>query len=126
MIRPQAETMKTGVPTCTWLKSHSASEMSMRMQPCDAEYPIEAESGVPWMPTPGALRPIQRVPSGLPGPGGTGFSPAAHGDAGGYHHGFLHLTTIWNRPSGVGYTVCPVETWNRRSNLMPSYTVRRF
>src|SRR5438045_3487600 len=78
------------------------------------------------MPTPGAESPIQRVPSGLPGPGGTGFSPAAHGDAGGYHHGFLHLTTIWNRPSGVGYTVCPVATWNRRSNLMPSYTVSRF
>ena len=31
--------------------------------------------GVPWMPTPGAERPIQRVPSGLPGPGGTGSSP---------------------------------------------------
>ena len=29
--------------------------------------------GVPWMPTPGADRPIQRVPSGLPGPGGTGL-----------------------------------------------------
>ncbi len=54
------------------------------------------------MPTPGELRPIQRVPSGLPGPGGTGFSPFAHGDAGGYHHGFFHLTTIWNLPSGVG------------------------
>ena len=32
-----AETMKTGVPTVTWLKSHSASGMCMRMQPCEAE-----------------------------------------------------------------------------------------
>src|SRR3954452_1827819 len=32
-----AETTKTVVPTVTWLKSHSASEMCMRMQPCEAE-----------------------------------------------------------------------------------------
>src|SRR5436190_1428839 len=54
--------------------------MCIRMHPCESEYPIEPSSGVPWMPTPGALSPIQRVPSGLPGPGGTGFSPAAHGE----------------------------------------------
>jgi hypothetical protein len=29
--------MNTGVPTFTWLNSHSASEMRMRMQPCEAE-----------------------------------------------------------------------------------------
>ena len=29
--------MKTGVPTSTCWKSHSASGMRMRMQPCDAE-----------------------------------------------------------------------------------------
>src|SRR3989304_4415671 len=39
------------------------------------------------MPTRGAERPIQRVPSGLPGPGGTGFCPFAHGDGGGDHPG---------------------------------------
>ena len=55
------------------------------------------------MPTPGADSPIQRVPSGLSGPGGIGFSPCAQGESGGYHHGFLHLTTIEKRPSGVGY-----------------------
>ena len=32
-----AATMKTGVPTVTWLKSHSASGMCIRMQPCEAE-----------------------------------------------------------------------------------------
>src|ERR671934_171976 len=54
------------------------------------------------MPTPGAESPIHLVPSGLFGPGGIGFWPAAHGEDGGYHHGFFHLTTIVKRPSGVG------------------------
>ena len=54
------------------------------------------------MPTPGLESPIQRVPSGLPAPGGTGLSPAAHGEFGGNHHGFRHMTTISNFPSGVG------------------------
>ncbi len=36
-----------------------------------------AGASVPWMPTPGALRPIQRVPSGFDGPGGTGVRPCA-------------------------------------------------
>ena len=44
----------------------------MRMHPCEAEYPIEAASGVPWIPTYGAEIPIHRVPSGLPGPGRNG------------------------------------------------------
>jgi len=35
--RHQAGTMITGVPTWTWLKSHSAEGMNMRMQPCEAE-----------------------------------------------------------------------------------------
>ena len=30
------QTMNTVVPMPTWLKSHSASGMCMRMQPCDA------------------------------------------------------------------------------------------
>ena len=29
--------MKTGVPTSTCSKSHSASGIAMRMQPCEAE-----------------------------------------------------------------------------------------
>jgi hypothetical protein len=33
----QALTMKTGVPDVTLLKSHSASEMCIRMHPCEAE-----------------------------------------------------------------------------------------
>ena len=86
-------TMKTGIPTSTRRNSHSASAMRMRMQPCDAEYPIDAASGVPWMPTYGAEIPIQRVPSGFPGPGGTGSDSAAHSD-GGYHHGFRCMFTI--------------------------------
>ena len=35
--RGHPETMKTVVPMFTWLKSHSASLMCMRMQPCEAE-----------------------------------------------------------------------------------------
>ena len=31
------ETMKTGVPTSTCWNSHSASEIRMRIQPCEAE-----------------------------------------------------------------------------------------
>ena len=34
------------------------------------------------MPTPDASSPIQRVPSGLPGPGGIGFSPRAQAEVG--------------------------------------------
>ena len=75
---------------------------------------------MPWMPTPGAERPIQRVPSGLPGPGGIGCSPFAQSEFGGYHHGFFHLTTIWKRPSGVGYCALPVATRNLRTGRMPS------
>src|SRR5947207_9180807 len=78
------------------------------------------------MPTPGAESPIQRVPSGLSGPGGIGCCPCAHGEAGGYHHGFLHLTTILKRPSGVGYWLCPVATAKKRRYFMPSYSSRRF
>ncbi len=88
------EMMKTGVPISTWRKSHSASGIRIRMQPCEAEYPIDAASGVPWIPTYGAEIPIQRVPSGLPGPGGTGSESAAQSDGGGYHHGFRCKFTI--------------------------------
>ena len=94
--------MTTGVPSCTWWKSHSASGMCMRMHPCEAEYPIDASSGVPWIPTPGADKPIQRVPSGFPGPGGIGLSPFAHGESGGRHQGFSCMSTMLNVPSGVG------------------------
>src|SRR5436190_24372411 len=78
------------------------------------------------MPTPGADRPIQRVPSGLFGPGGIGACPCAHGELGGYHHGFLHFTTIVKRPSGVGYCVCPVATAKKRRYFMPLYRNSRF
>ena len=64
---------------------------------------MEAESGVPWIPTSGAERPIQRVPNGFPGPGGTGSRPSAQSEVcGGYHHGFRCIVTIEKRPIGVG------------------------
>src|SRR3954454_6548447 len=78
------------------------------------------------MPIPSASRPIQRVPSGLPGPGGTGFAPAAHGESGGYHHGFSHLTSMWKCPSGVGYEDWPVATPNTRHGFIPLYRYSLF
>ena len=69
------QTMNTVVPTRTLVNSHSESTTCIRMQPCEAFQPIEPGSSVPWIPTPGAERPIQRVPSGLFGPGGTGLRP---------------------------------------------------
>jgi hypothetical protein len=74
---------------------------------------------VPWIPTYGAESPIQRVPSGLPGPGGTGSLSCAQSDGGGYHHGSRHLTLISNRPSGVGYADWPVATLNTRVSVVP-------
>ncbi len=90
------------------------------MQPCEAEYPIEAASGVPWMPTYGAEMPIQRVPSGFPGPGGIGFAPSAQAEpCGGYHHGLRCIVTISNVPTGVGYEDWPVATRNVRLSFVP-------
>ncbi len=111
--------MKTVVPTVTRLKSHSASEIRIRMQPWDAEYPIDAASGVPWIPTPGAVNPIQRVPSGFPGPGGIGSSPSAHSESGGNHHGCRAIVAIEKRPTGVGYSDVPVATPKIFQSRMP-------
>ena len=39
----------TFVPTGTFLYIHSMSSSVMRMQPCDAEVPIDFWNGVPWI-----------------------------------------------------------------------------
>ena len=63
------------------------------------------------MPTPGAESPIQRVPSGFPGPGGIGTAPCAHGaSGGGTQVGFSTLLMMVKWPSGVGYAGCPTAT----------------
>ena len=96
------------------------------MHPWEAFQPIELGSSVPWIPTPGAERPIQRVPSGLSGPGGTGLRPCAQESyVGGYHHGFICLTTIWNRPEGVGYIAWPVATGKTPPHLVVGMEERR-
>src|SRR5436189_3621078 len=118
--------MTTGAPRRTWLNSQSASGMYMRMQPCEAEYPTDAASGVPWIPTPGADVPIQRVPSGLPGPGGIGFRPRAQSEFGGRHQGFRCMSTMWKIPVGVGYCARPVATGNPRTCLVELQRSRRF
>ena len=71
------------------------------------------------MPTAGEEIPIQRVPSGFPGPGGIGFASFAQSEAGGYHHGFRHLTMISKRPSGVGYCDWPGGDAERAPELHP-------
>src|SRR5262245_60877829 len=76
------------------------------------------------MPTPDTLRPIQRVPSGLPGPGGIGFRPFAHGESGGNHHGLRCFVTILNRPRGVGNEGCPTATPKRRHSTVFLCTTR--
>ena len=48
------------------------------------------------LPTPGAVKPIQRVPSGFPGPGGIGFSPFAQSESGGRHQGSRCMSTMLN------------------------------
>src|SRR5215211_7615964 len=111
--------MMTGVPTRTCVNRNSASGIRMRMQPCEAEYPIDAASGVPWIPTAAAERPIQRVPSGLPGPGGIGFASLAHSESGGRHHGLSCLVTIDQVPAGEGYCAEPVATPKVRTALSP-------
>src|SRR6476619_8342585 len=78
------------------------------------------------MPTYGSERPIQRVPRGLPGPGGTGSESFAHGEGGGYHHGFRCKLAISKVPSGVGYSARPVATPNQRTYLALSKKSRRF
>ena len=59
-------------------------------------------AGTPWMPMPDALVPIQRVPSGLLGPGGAGVAFFAQSELGGSHLGFLVIWIIKYVPVGVG------------------------
>ena len=81
---------------------------------------MDAASGVPWMPTYGEEIPIQRVPSGLPGPGGTGSAPSAQAEpSGGYHHGLRCRLMISKLPIGVGYEDWPVATRKTRFSLSP-------
>ena len=47
------------------------------------------------VPIAGADVPIQRVPSGLLTPGGTGPRPAAHGESGGNQVGFFCFSITW-------------------------------
>src|SRR5918992_3061147 len=117
-----APTTKTVVPRRTRSKSHSASWRYMRTQPCEAKPPMEAELYVPWIPTAPTDRPIQRVPSGFPGPGGIGEEPEAQPVFGGYHQGLRCFETIRKRPRGVGYDGWPTATRKTRASRIP----RRF
>src|SRR6266508_5358980 len=86
---------------------------------------MEAASGVPWIPTSGTERPIQRVPSGLPGPGGIGVRRAAHRPLGGNHHGSRSFDTILKRPTGVGWLRLPVPMTKMRDSFVAAYNYSR-
>src|SRR4249919_3186122 len=97
--------------------------MCMRMQPCDAAVPIELLDGVPWMPTAGADVPIQRVPSGLPEPGGIGSRPFAQGEFGGIQVGFFSFSVTTNVPVGDGNRGWPIATGNVPTSLPSRYAL---
>ena len=81
----------------TCRNNHSASWICIRMQPwrpSSRSTPRRACRGSRHRARSG---PSSASRAGCSGPGGTGFSPAAHGELGGYHQGFLHLTTIRKR-----------------------------
>src|SRR4051812_3212053 len=82
--------------------------MCMRMQPCDAAWPIDQSSDVPWMPAP-SQKPIQRDLIGSSGPGGM-TRPArspAHALFGTCHDGLICLSLMSYRPAGVSSPDCP-------------------
>ena len=67
---------------------------------------------------PGDEMPIQRVPSGLPGPGGIGFASFAQSESGGFHVGSRSMTTISNVAERRRVLrACPVATVKRRTTL---------
>jgi hypothetical protein len=57
-------------PTLTRSLIRAASQFAIRMQPWLPARPIVSGLFVPWMPIPGLFKPIQRMPTGLLGPGG--------------------------------------------------------
>ena len=112
--------MKTGVPTFTCWKSHSASEIRM-----DAAVGGRvADRGGVRGAVDADVRRGDPHPARLewfPGPGGTGSESAAQSDGGGYHHGFRCIVTISKLPVGVGNAVWPVAT----PKVRISFTRRR-
>jgi len=63
---------------------------------------LSSLGGTPCMPTPGALVPIQRVPSGFSVPGGMGCAFLAQSEFGGSHVGSYVMLTMEYVPVGVG------------------------
>ena len=95
--------MKTGVPTVDALEEPLGlgdphADAAVRGRVADRGgigRAVDADAG--------AERPIQRVPSGLPGPGGTGLErPPPSPSRAGTTTGSAALITIEKRPIGVG------------------------
>src|ERR1700730_1842921 len=71
LFRPPCDssTNTTGVPFLILLPSKPASQFVSRTQPWDSDLLTFEGLGVPWMPYPSAVSPIQYDPTGLFGPG---------------------------------------------------------
>ena len=81
----------------------------MRTQPCEAAWPSEPASLVPWKPTE-PLKPIQRATSGLSGSPPGMVLPArspAHSELGTFQVGFFCMLCTLNWPVGVGWPGSP-------------------
>ena len=75
---------------------------------------------MPWIPTAGTDSPIQRVPSGFPGPGRDGLEPARPvGLGAGTTTGSAACRRSASVPDGVGYHGWPVATRNIRTRRHP-------
>src|SRR4030042_1287229 len=92
-------TIVTGVPTLTRLYRAWACSGYIRIHPCDTYSPTDDGALVAWIPYALTESPIHRSPSGLSGPGGTGFSSGAH--EGGNHVGFFALLRTVKAPVGA-------------------------
>src|SRR5690348_15487573 len=104
----------------------------MRMQPCDAEWPSDHVSVVPWMPAP-LWNPSQRALIGSDGPGGI-MRPArspAQALSGTCQDGFTCRSLMWYSPAGVssparptaiGYVFASLRCRKRRSVYVSRFT----
>jgi len=61
----------TVTPERTLAPRSFASQLVKRIQPCDAVLEIKDGFGVPWIPKDFLLKPIQMLPTGAFGPGGS-------------------------------------------------------
>ena len=100
------------------LNSFTRLGTRMRMQPCEAEKPIEAASGSVDTDRGGRKTHPARAER-IPRPGRNWPASSPLRWSGGRHHGFSCLSTIDHVPAGEGYWAEPVATPKVRTVLSP-------